>query len=229
MTPRSHALVPLFSVALLMTGCASTAVIRQATVGETVRDEVQPIERAYRSPAGGLVLCTRAALAGSREVRLCTLFISDRQLELPAQPYGYRGRLIELPRSVIGHGWPDEAAVRRAQLTPIRVRVAALGLAIEGEAEALRNRLEPAAGTTETIYNVRGYGTGDRWEVVYVRGACHYAFTVQSATVHPYCGKLLLLPWGVLIDGVCCIGTLYGGGVPPGPDFWDNAFASQPR
>jgi hypothetical protein len=207
-------------LSLLTTSCVSTGLVRSAACGATVWDEVGPVQQAYRTPAGDWLFCATGALAASHEERPYTIYVAHAQHGQALTDCGYRGRLIELPRSVIRSGWPDAACVKREHLTPIPIRSVSSGLIVGAELDAWRQSLRVAKDESETIYNVSGYGTGIRWKLIHVRRNATSdadevrAFTIVPATTHPKVYRLAYLPFATLLDAVSIVGSL-GGGIPP--------------
>ncbi len=208
-------------LALLTTGCVSTGLVRSAACGATVWDEVRPVQQAYRTPADDWLFCATGALAASHEERPYTIYVAHAQHGQALTDCGYRGRLIELPRSVIRSGWPNAACVKREHLTPIPIRSVSSGLIVGAELDAWRQSLRVAKDESETIYNVSGYGTGTRWELTHVgRNATSdadevRAFTIVPATTHPGVFRVAYLPMAMFFDACSIVAPLSGAIIPP--------------
>ena len=213
--------LPILLVSLL-SGCATASVFHQAVKGRVVYDRIDPIQAAYKTSDGDLVLCTTATLPERPGHHRYTVCVSRQHMQRPMTNTWCRGKWIELPRTVIEPGWPASDG-----LAAIPIRAADFDTAVDAEVDACRDKLRVADGGTETIYNITGYGTAKYWEFVYVQQpqvtvASHYrAFTIQPGTTHPHLGKLAYLPVSLVMDGLFAVGSL-GGGMPPGPEVYDK-------
>jgi hypothetical protein len=181
-----------------------------------VRDEVGAVEKAYRTPAGDLLFCATVALEERRVVHPYTICVANAFSSRQPVDCGYQGHLIELPRSVIKAGWPDEAMIRRQQLVSVPVRRVSSGLIVGEELDAWRKRLAVSDGEREAVYSVTGYGAGGYWQLLHVAhdeksGTNDLrAFTIVQGHAHPEAYRMVYLPFSLFFDGCMIAGALYG-------------------
>ena len=226
MRPRRASFLILLPGILLANGCISTGLIKSALQGVPVRDEVGSVEKASQTPVGDLLFCATGALKDRHVSRPYTICVPGTLQNRQPTDCGYRGHLIELPRTVIKTGWPDAAMIERQQLTPLTVRSLSSGMIVGADLDEWRERLPVQDGERDTVYSVTGYATGCNWQLIHVAHDLESgknelrAFTIAPAHIHPETYRIAYLPLTLLFDGCTIAGTLYG--YPVLADAWTS-------
>src|SRR5258708_716102 len=120
----------MMPIACLLNGCATPFVLNHANERTVLQDQLEPVQRAYLTPDDRLVLCASGTLGGASGQARYTLYVPWQKYAQRAKDSNVRGKIAELPRTIVRDGWPSEQEAQSKGLQPVPIGTAAFGLAL---------------------------------------------------------------------------------------------------